>query len=154
MMTNPLTSKRPTNLGIHQGRLASCDKRRSSVSSQAEDKAHYIAPLEPGDRTTAQLMKRLQTALAGCEQAESELDARIETARGHLGTVQTPDAVKDEIARRCHEAAVEGVTFLLFDKRTDLPEEEDQSLLKAGRNVGPSLFMSRSMSSKYMEYAE
>lgn len=70
MMTNPLTSKRPANLGIHQGRLASCDKRRSSVSSQAEDKAHYIAPLEPGDRTTAQLMKRLQTALAGCEQAE------------------------------------------------------------------------------------
>ncbi len=47
--------------------------------------------------------------VAGCEQAESELAARIETARGHLGTVQTPDAVKDEIARRCHEAAVEGV---------------------------------------------
>lgn len=70
MMTNPLTSKRPANLGIHEGRLANCDERHSSVSSQAEDKAHYIAPLEPGDRTTAQLMKRLQTALAGCEQAE------------------------------------------------------------------------------------
>ncbi|ROO24347.1 ATP-binding protein [Salinisphaera japonica] len=47
--------------------------------------------------------------VASCEHAEAELAARIETARGHLGTVQTPDAVKDEIARRCHEAAVEGV---------------------------------------------
>ncbi|WP_458526903.1 DUF1499 domain-containing protein [Onishia taeanensis] len=70
MMTNPLTSKRPANLGIHDGHLAECDDKHSSVSSEAEDEAHYIAPLELGDRTPAQLMKRLQTAIAGCEQAE------------------------------------------------------------------------------------
>lgn len=70
MMTNPLTSKRPANLGIHDGSLAQCPPTANSVCSQAEDDLHYVAPLVPGRRSKAELMKRLQTALAGCEDAE------------------------------------------------------------------------------------
>ncbi|WP_168012044.1 DUF1499 domain-containing protein [Halomonas salinarum] len=70
MITNPLTSKRPDNLGIHDGHLADCDDWHSSVSSEAEDATHHVDPIQLGDRTPAQLMKRLQTAIAGCEQAE------------------------------------------------------------------------------------
>ncbi|APX92281.1 hypothetical protein BWR19_04645 [Halomonas sp. 1513] len=69
MMTNPLTSKRPDTLGIHDGRLAECPPTANSVCSQANDDAHYVEPLDPGDRSKAQLMRRLQTALAGCEDA-------------------------------------------------------------------------------------
>ncbi len=70
MLTNPLTSKRPEEIGVHQGRLAACSPTRNSVSSQAEDAAHYIDPLEPGDRCPAEMMRRLKTALMGCEEAE------------------------------------------------------------------------------------
>ncbi|MFC3282225.1 DUF1499 domain-containing protein [Litchfieldella rifensis] len=70
MMTNPLTSKRPETLGVHEGKLASCPSTANCVCSQADDRAHYIEPLDPGNRTKRELMARLQTALAGCEEAE------------------------------------------------------------------------------------
>jgi uncharacterized protein (DUF1499 family) len=39
--------KRPTNLGVKDGRLAPCKRTPNCVSSQAEpqDREHYIAPL-------------------------------------------------------------------------------------------------------------
>ncbi|KGF71525.1 hypothetical protein DO97_17795 [Neosynechococcus sphagnicola sy1] len=42
--------KRPTNLGIKNGKLAPCPNSPNCVSSQAQDAAHAIAPL--GYRST------------------------------------------------------------------------------------------------------
>lgn len=42
------SGKRPTNLGIKNGRLADCPKKPNSVSSHAEG-AHFIAPLAFAD---------------------------------------------------------------------------------------------------------
>ena len=40
--------RRPTNLGVHDGRLAPCRRSPNCVSSQADpsDREHYIAPLK------------------------------------------------------------------------------------------------------------
>lgn len=70
MMTNPLTSKRPSTIGARGGRLASCSSSPNSVCSQAEDPAHYVEPLTPGDRSRRELMRRLQSALMACEDVE------------------------------------------------------------------------------------
>lgn len=40
-----LSASRPTNLGIRDGRLAPCPDSPNCVSTQAEDRDHWIAPL-------------------------------------------------------------------------------------------------------------
>ena len=40
-----LTASRPSNLGVHNGRLAACPDSPNCVSTQAEDREHWIAPL-------------------------------------------------------------------------------------------------------------
>jgi uncharacterized protein (DUF1499 family) len=54
--------KRPTNLGVRNGRLAPCKRSPNCVSSQADplDQEHYIAPISyPGT------MQALREAIAG-----------------------------------------------------------------------------------------
>ncbi|WP_201745092.1 DUF1499 domain-containing protein [Aidingimonas lacisalsi] len=70
MMTNPLTRKRPSNLGVHHGRLAGCSASSNGVCSQADDNAHYVAPIDPGNRSQHELMSRLRIAIEGCEDVE------------------------------------------------------------------------------------
>ena len=54
--------KRPTNLGVKDGRLARCKRSPNCVSSQADpmDKEHYIAPI-----VFAGTMEELRNAIAG-----------------------------------------------------------------------------------------
>ena len=40
-----LTASRPSNLGVRDGRLATCPDSPNCVSTQAEDHDHWIAPL-------------------------------------------------------------------------------------------------------------
>lgn len=40
-----LTAPRPANLGVRDGRLAACPDSPNCVSTQAEDRDHWIAPL-------------------------------------------------------------------------------------------------------------
>ena len=40
-----LTAERPTNLGVNDGRLAACPSSPNCVSTQAEDRDHWIAPI-------------------------------------------------------------------------------------------------------------
>ena len=40
-----LMSSRPSNLGVHDGRLTGCPDSPNCVSTQAEDHDHWIAPL-------------------------------------------------------------------------------------------------------------
>ena len=40
-----LTAPPPTDLGVHDGRLANCPSTANCVSTQAEDRDHWIAPL-------------------------------------------------------------------------------------------------------------
>lgn len=40
-----LTAERPTNLGVTHGRLAACPSSPNCVSTQAEDRDHWIAPI-------------------------------------------------------------------------------------------------------------
>ena len=49
---------RPSTLGVKDGRLSRCPKSPNCVSSQSEDRAHYVEPLEyTGTREEA--MKKL-----------------------------------------------------------------------------------------------
>lgn len=52
----------PDNLGVHNGRLASCPESPNCVSSQASDEAHRIDPL-PLKGSPAQTQARLVTLL-------------------------------------------------------------------------------------------
>jgi uncharacterized protein (DUF1499 family) len=40
-----LTAVRPSNLGVHEGRLSPCPSSPNCVSTQASDQEHWIAPL-------------------------------------------------------------------------------------------------------------
>ena len=40
-----LTAERPTNLGVRAGRLAACPSSPNCVSTQAEDRDHWITPI-------------------------------------------------------------------------------------------------------------
>ena len=70
MLTNPMTSKRPVNLGINQGKLATCPATHNCVCSQAGDKAHYVAPFSAPGMTGKEIIARLASALHACEEAE------------------------------------------------------------------------------------
>ena len=70
MMTNPITSKRPINLGVTQGKLAICPATRNCVCSQADDEAHYVAPLSVPGMSGKEMIDRLASALHACEEAE------------------------------------------------------------------------------------
>ena len=39
------SGKRPMSLGVNNGKLKTCPESPNCVSSQSEDKAHYIAPI-------------------------------------------------------------------------------------------------------------
>ncbi len=54
---------RPTNLGVHDGRLAPCPDRPNCVCTQAADDAHRIEPLIY-DGTPEEALARLRAALA------------------------------------------------------------------------------------------
>lgn len=55
--------KRPGNLGVHGGRLATCPGKPNSVSSQASDDKHRISPLSfRGDPEVA--MSKLKAVVA------------------------------------------------------------------------------------------
>ncbi len=60
--------KRPTNLGVSNGKLAACPNKPNCVSSQAADKAHHVPPLRiNGDAATA--MQKLKSVVAGMPRA-------------------------------------------------------------------------------------
>jgi uncharacterized protein (DUF1499 family) len=58
--------KRPTNLGVKDGRLARCKRSPNCVSSQADptDEEHYIAPI-----SFSGTMEELRKVIAGLELA-------------------------------------------------------------------------------------
>jgi len=58
--------KRPTNLGVKDGRLARCKRSPNCVSSQADpvDAEHYIAPI-----AFSGTMEQLRQAIAGLDLA-------------------------------------------------------------------------------------
>lgn len=43
------SARRPSNLGVRDGRLASCPETPNCVSTQADDQVHWIAPVEVAD---------------------------------------------------------------------------------------------------------
>ena len=57
-----LTAGRPTNLGVHAGKLAPCPASPNCVSTQAEDALHRIEPIR-FTGTSADAMAKLKRAL-------------------------------------------------------------------------------------------
>jgi len=55
--------KRPSNLGVREGRLAPCPGKPNCVCSQDEDRKHHIAPLVFTDAPQAAML-RLKEILA------------------------------------------------------------------------------------------
>lgn len=53
-----LLAKEPKNLGVVDGRLLACPASPNCVSSQAEDEAHYLAPI-PFSSSTPEAMDRI-----------------------------------------------------------------------------------------------
>ena len=62
--------RRPTNLGVTEGRLAACRTTPNCVSSQADpsDREHYIAPI-PFKGTPAQAIGAARQAVQSMERA-------------------------------------------------------------------------------------
>lgn len=58
-----MTARRPTNLGVVDGRLAPCPDSPNCVSTQATDSQHQIAPLR-FEGTPEEAKQRLTAALA------------------------------------------------------------------------------------------
>lgn len=56
--------RRPANLGVTGGKLAACPNKPNCVSSQAGDKAHYVAPFNVNG-TTGSAMQKLKTIVQG-----------------------------------------------------------------------------------------
>ncbi len=57
------SARRPGNLGVKDGRLASCSDAPNCVSSQADDAAHRMDPI-PFDRDADAALARLKAVLA------------------------------------------------------------------------------------------
>lgn len=62
------SNRRPNDLGIKSGRLANCPNRHNCVSSQTEDRDHFIAPLNFGSNP-AYAMERLKILVGGVDGA-------------------------------------------------------------------------------------
>lgn len=64
------SGKRPDNLGVRDGRLASCGKRLNCVSSQAEaaDAQRYVAPI-PFKGTALEAIAAARKAVEGMERS-------------------------------------------------------------------------------------
>ncbi|MGH8736566.1 MAG: DUF1499 domain-containing protein [Burkholderiales bacterium] len=62
--------KRPTNLGLHDGRLAPCRRSPNCVSSQADatDAVHYVAPI-PFKGAPVEAMAAVRRAVDGMPRA-------------------------------------------------------------------------------------
>ena len=56
------TSRRPDNLGVHDGKLAPCPNTPNCVSSQAEDDAHRMDPIH-FDGDAGEALARLKSIL-------------------------------------------------------------------------------------------
>lgn len=85
-----LAGKRPTNLGVRDGRLASCPAKPNCVCSQDRDAGHAIAPLEARGGAAAALarLKAIVEALPRTAIVESRADyLRCEFASRLLGFV-------------------------------------------------------------------
>lgn len=106
MMTNPITSRRPPNLGVQQGKLAICPATHNCVCSQADDEAHYVAPLSAADMSGKELIARLASALHACEEAavithtDNYLHAECHSA--WLGFVDDLEFFWSEEEQVCH----------------------------------------------------
>jgi uncharacterized protein (DUF1499 family) len=57
------TSRRPDNLGVHEGKLAPCPNTPNCVSSQTDDEAHRMAPI-PFEGRAGVALDRLEATLA------------------------------------------------------------------------------------------
>jgi uncharacterized protein (DUF1499 family) len=57
------TSRRPDNLGVHDGKLAPCPNTPNCVSTQADDDAHRMAPI-PFDGDADEALARLKAVVA------------------------------------------------------------------------------------------
>lgn len=59
LLLGACSGKPPPNLGVHDGRLSPCPSKPNCVSSQSEDKSHFIPPLSfatPTDTTRRALL--------------------------------------------------------------------------------------------------
>ncbi len=106
MMTNPLTSKRPANLGVLHGKLAACPATGNCVSSQADDVAHYVEPLSSPRLSGAAMIQRLASALHACEDAEvisqTNYYLHAECHSAILGFVDDLECFWSDVEGVCH----------------------------------------------------
>jgi uncharacterized protein (DUF1499 family) len=65
-------SRKPTNLGVTDGRLAPCPSSPNCVSTQATDEQHRMEPI-PFDGSTEEVMRRLKAVI------EAEPRAKVVT---------------------------------------------------------------------------
>jgi len=90
MMIFSCAGQRPSNIGIHNGRLGVCPSKPNCVSSQAADEDHAVAPLRyQGGKKAA--FKRLKKIVESLERstivAESDNYLHIEFKSAIMGFV-------------------------------------------------------------------
>ena len=111
--TLPAARRRPTDLGLHDGRLRACPNKPNCVNSQSDDPAHVIEPiLYEGSRDSAR--DRLLRVLA---------DDRRATV-----IAEDPDYVHAE-----YQAAI-----FIDDVEFYLPDDADRIHVRSASRVGHS----------------
>jgi uncharacterized protein (DUF1499 family) len=97
--------KQPTNLGVHDGKLASCPNTPNCVSSQSPDAEHAIEPLTYTS-TTAEAIAALKAVIQGMKKTKiitenkNYLYAQFTSAL--MGFVDDVEFYLDEAARVIH----------------------------------------------------
>jgi len=98
------SGKRPSNLGVREGRLAQCKRTPNCVSSQTDsgDRVHYIQPIafagEPSDAMAA--LRRALEAAPGARIVAAQPDYLYAECRSRvMGFVDDVEFVLDAAAR-------------------------------------------------------
>lgn len=97
--------KRPTNLGVHEGKLAPCPNTPNCVSSQSQDIKHKIEPLAYNS-TPAKVLANLRTVIQNTARTkiiqETSNYLYVEFTSAIMGFVDDVEFYLDEDAKVIH----------------------------------------------------
>ncbi|WP_227369888.1 DUF1499 domain-containing protein [Halomonas sp. M20] len=127
--------RRPTDLGVHQGRLKACPKTPNCVCSQSGDDKHHIAPLKSSRLKGAALIERIAEVLASWERTEivtrREDYLHAECRSRMMGFTDDLECFWSEDEQVCHVRSASRLGKSDFDKNRNRVEQL-RSALKTG----------------------
>jgi uncharacterized protein (DUF1499 family) len=131
------SGKPPARLGLHEGCPAPCPGRPNCVSSQAEDRAHWVAPLAIGSsESAAAVWERLQQAVGEMARVRivtvTDHYLHAECSSAFFGFVDDLECTLDTEARVIHLRSAARMGYSDFGKNRQRIET-----LRRRLNPGP-----------------